>query len=76
MDLEFSKQRMEITRSNRDIAEKNLKLINERYKLGTASRIELVDAELFFAESNSKYLESIYNYKINETKLLAFTGEI
>ena len=76
MDLEFSKQRMEITRSNRDIAENNLNLINERYKLGTASRIELVDAELFFAESNSKYLESIYNYKINETKLLAYTGEI
>lgn len=76
MDLEFSKQRMEITRSNREIAENNLNLINERYKLGTASRIELVDAELFFAESNSKYLESIYNYKINETKLLAFTGEI
>lgn len=76
MDLEFSKQRMEITLSNRDIAENNLNLINERYKLGTASRIELVDAELFYAESNSNYLESIYNYKINETKLLAFTGEI
>ena len=76
MDLEFSKQRMEITKSNLDIARKNLDLINERYKLGTASRIELVDAELFYAESNSKYLESIYNYKINETKLQAYTGEI
>ena len=76
MDLEFSKQRMEITKSNLDIAKKNLDLINERYKLGTASRIELVDAELFYAESNSKYLESIYNYKINETKLQAYTGEI
>lgn len=76
LDLEFSKQRMEITLSNRDIAESNLNLINERYKLGTASRIELVDAELFYAESNSNYLESIYNYKINETKLLAITGEI
>ena len=67
---------MEITKSNLDIARKNLDLINERYKLGTASRIELVDAELFYAESNSKYLESIYNYKINETKLQAYTGEI
>jgi len=76
LDLEFSKQSMEITLSNRDIAESNLNLINERYRLGTASRIELVDAELFYAESNSNYLESIYNYKINETKLLAITGEI
>ena len=76
MDLEFSKQRIDITRSNLEIAEKNLNLINERYKLGTASRIEVVDAELFYAESNSKYLESIYNYKINETKLMAYTGDI
>jgi len=76
LDLEFSKQRIEITRSNREISKNHLNLIKERYKLGTASRIEVVDAELFFAESNSKYLESIYNYKINETKLLAFTGEI
>ncbi len=76
MDLEFSRQRMEITMSNLEIAKNNRDLINERYKLGTASRIELVDAELFYAESNSKYLESIYNYKINETKLQAFTGDI
>ena len=76
MDLEFNRQKIDITRTNKKVAEENLDLIKERYNLGTASQIELVDAELFYAESNSNYLQSIYNYKITETKFLAITGEL
>lgn len=74
MDLRFSKESIEITKSNLELATDNLNLINEKYNLGTASQIELLDAEFFYAESNSKYLEAIYNYKINETMLQALSG--
>jgi len=74
MDLRFSKERIEITKSNLELATDNLNLINEKYKLETASKIELLDAELFYAESKSKYLEAIYKYKINETMLQALSG--
>ena len=76
MDLEFNRQKIDITHTNKKVAEENLNLIKERYNLGTASQIELVDAELFYAESNSNYLQSIYNYKITEIKFLAITGEL
>jgi len=74
MDLRFSKERIEITKSNLELASDNLNLINEKYNLETSSKIELLDAELFYAESKSKYLEAIYNYKINETMLQALSG--
>ncbi|MGI9553523.1 MAG: TolC family protein [Thermodesulfobacteriota bacterium] len=75
MDLEFNKEKIEITKINNSVARKNLDLIKERYNLGRASRIDLVDAELFYSESHSDYLEAIYNYKITEAKLKSVVGE-
>ena len=75
MDLKFNKEKIEITKINNDVAIDNLKLVKEKFNLGRASKIELVDAELFYSESHSNYLEAIYNYKITEAKLKTIVGE-
>jgi len=75
MDLKFNKEKIEITKINNNVATDNLKLVREKFNLGRASKIDLVDAELFYSESHSNYLEAIYNYKITEAKFKSAIGE-
>ena len=75
MDLKFNKEKIKITKINNDVASSNLNLLKEKFKHGRASKIELVDAELFYSKSHSNYLEAIYNYKITEAKLKGIIGE-
>ena len=75
MNLRFNEEKIEVAKINNGVALNNLNLLKEKFKLGRASKIELVDAELFYSESHSNYLESIYNYKITEAKFKAAIGE-
>ena len=76
LDLEFSKENIQVTKRTRDSAEQSLNLARERYNLARASSVELAEAEALYAVSNAKYMQAIYNYNINVARLERATGEI
>lgn len=76
LDLKFSKEKIGITETNKQLSEKNLKLVKEKLTLGRASKIDLADAEALYSSSNAKYLEAVYNYKIVVTRIKKITGEL
>lgn len=76
LDLKFSREKIQVAKLSKEVAENNLKLIDEKLALGRASKIDFVDAEAFYISINAKYLDAIYNYKIAETKFKKIIGEL
>jgi len=67
----------EIIPINADIlasAEEDLKLVNERYRLGSASILELLDAQVSVTRARVELVSSKYDAQIQETLLKAQLG--
>ena len=55
-------------------AEEDMHLISERYKLGSATILELLDAQVSVTQTRSDFVSSMYNSKIQEAYLNAQIG--
>lgn len=62
-------QRLHIQVKTVQAAEMNYKIVNDRYRNGLSSRLELSDAELALTEAKMNQLNSIYNVKIAKLQL-------
>jgi outer membrane protein TolC len=62
-------QRLAIQEKTVDAAQMNFNIVNDRYKNGLSSRLELSDAELALTDAKMNQLHSIYNVKIAKLQL-------
>ena len=62
-------QRLAIQEKTVHAAQMNFNIVNDRYKNGLSSRLELSDAELALTEAKMNQLYSIYNVKIAKLQL-------
>jgi outer membrane protein len=62
-------QRLAIQEKTVQAAQMNFNIVNDRYKNGLSSRLELSDAELSLTEAKMNQLHSIYNVKIAKLQL-------
>lgn len=60
---------LEIQKNTRLLAEMNLQMVEDRYKNGLGSRLELTDAELALTQAKISYFNAIYNLRINQVEL-------
>lgn len=59
---------------NRELADQQLRLARERYQLGAATFIELVEAQTVLAEAEAALIQAIYAYHDAVTGLEALVG--
>jgi outer membrane protein len=59
---------------NRSVADEQLRLAGERYRLGAISIVELVDAETVKAEADQAYVNAVFAYHDAVTELEAVVG--
>ena len=59
---------------NREVADEQLRLARERYRLGSISFVDLVDAETVKAEADQAYLNAVYTYHEAVTQLQTVVG--
>ena len=67
----------EIIPINRDVvssAEEDLKLVQERYSIGSATILEVLDAQVSLIRSNSTLINTIHDARIQEMSLKALLG--
>ena len=57
-------------------AEQDLKLVRARYSLGSATILEVLDAQISLFRSNSTLINSIHNARIQEANLKAIIGSL
>ena len=55
-------------------AEEDLKLVTERYSLGSATILEVLDAQVSLLSSNSNLINTVHDARIQEANLKAILG--
>ena len=61
-DVQTTYRIAEIEERNREVASEQLALARERYRLGAAAFLELLEAESSMAEAERDHLAAVYNY--------------
>ena len=57
-------------------AEEDLKLVQERYSLGSSTILEVLDAQISLFRSNTTLINTIHNARIQEANLKALIGSL
>ena len=57
-------------------AAEDLKLVRERYSLGSATILEVLDAQVSLIRSNSTLINTIHDARIREASLKALLGTL
>ena len=72
--LRASYEAIRIQESNRVAAEEQLRLAQERYRVGSGTFIELLDAQLAALQAEADYINAIYVYHQSIATLEAEVG--
>jgi outer membrane protein TolC len=56
-------------------ARENLELANGRYQVGVGTIIEVTDAQTTYTDAQTRYIQSVLDYKIAEAQLTRAMGE-
>ncbi|HWP58694.1 MAG TPA: TolC family protein [Candidatus Acidoferrales bacterium] len=56
-------------------ARENFELANGRYQVGVGTIIEVTDAQTTYTDAQTRYIQSVYDYKIAEAELARAIGE-
>ncbi len=64
LSVEESKEKIELTKKKVESAEEDLELVQEKYNLGAANILELLDAEVSFKEAESDRVQALYDYNL------------
>ncbi len=61
--LEFSKQKVAVSKENMELTSEALVLVKKRYQFGVGTFLEVNDAELAYTQARLGWLQAISNYK-------------
>lgn len=75
-DWNISKQLLQLEEENKQLAEDNVMIALERFRLAQSTAIELRDAQKSFEESNARFANVRYQAKVAETELLRLQSEL
>jgi outer membrane protein len=69
LNVQLAEERIHIIAASLRAAEEGLAAVQERYRLGRASVVELSEAEALFASTQANYIHAIYTHKIAVAQL-------
>ena len=62
-------QRLTVFERTVEAAEMNYRIVNDRYKNGLSSRLEITDAELSLTEAKMNQLHAVYNVRMAKLEM-------
>ncbi|WP_026063240.1 TolC family protein [Pedobacter arcticus] len=75
-NYQTSLQLISLEEKNVEVAEENLKITLEKYKLGSIVPLELREAQRNYMDATARYANALYQAKISEITLKEITGTI
>jgi outer membrane protein len=75
-DFEYQKKSLALEEGNIQLANENVNIMLETYRLGNTTYIQLREAQITLAEAYNRLIAARYNTKVAETELLRLKGEI
>ena len=73
--IEEGSQSITVTEQNVEAAEEDLNLVQEKYRLGAASILELLDAQVSFQTANSDQIQALFDYNLAVARLERAIGK-
>ena len=67
---------LQLEKENQLVAKRNIEISLDKYQLGGISALQLREAQRAYLESNSRYINALYQYKLAETSLLELSCSI
>ncbi len=74
-DLQAAYRTVQLEERNAELADDQLRLARERYRVGSASFLELMEAEALKAQADREYLLGVYSFQESLTALEAAIGQ-
>ena len=75
-DYELQKQSLELEETNILLARENVTIILETYRLGSATYLQLREAQRSLEDAYNRLIAARYNTKLAETELLRLKGDL
>lgn len=75
-DFEYQKRALALEEGNIQLANENVNIMLETYRLGNTTYIQLREAQITLAEAYNRLIAARYNTKVAETELLRLKGEL
>ena len=75
-DFEFQKRALALEESNIDLAKENVDIILQTYRLGSATYLQLREAQKSLEDAYNRLIAARYNTKVAEVTLLQLKGDI
>jgi outer membrane protein len=76
LDIGKSKANIEVLKNAVDVAEENLRLNKEKYKLGSGTMLDLITAQVSYTQAKSNYIQSQYDYQFAVARLEKAMGRL
>jgi len=74
LDLESSDKSVGVAQRNRDLARRGLSDVNDRFRVGVSTSLDVVQAMQAVAEADNNYIDSLFGYNITKLYLARATG--
>jgi outer membrane protein len=75
-EYEFQKKALELEESNISLARENVDIIQESFRLGGATFVQLREAEKSLEDAYNRLISARYNTKVAETELMRLRGDL
>ncbi len=72
--VQETSQRIEARRKEKDASDENLRLATARYQVGAGDIIEMIDAQVQAAQSDTSLIEALYDREVATARLLRAIG--
>ena len=74
LNLESSREQVEVAQSNIDLAEQTLAQSRDRFAAGVTNSVEVVQSQEAVASAHNQYISSLYNYNYSKISLARAVG--
>ena len=75
LNLKSAKESIFAQEKNIQQAQESLNIVKERYNLGMATNLEVLDTEMSLLQANTNYLQALYDYNLSKAKLKKSIGQ-
>jgi len=75
LSVRAASERSDARRKEKEASEENLRLATGRYEVGAGDIIEMIDAQVQMARSDTDMIDALYDYSVSVTSLLRAMGQ-
>ncbi len=69
LGIQKSRENMKLTEESRKSAEEDYNIVKEKYTLGAATILDLIDAEVSYKQAEANHIQALYDYNLAVSQL-------